>query len=518
MADDRDRSRRRGRRKNRLALDESRPVRVTEYRRLVNPFPPMRVFSDDAVAHIHETALRMLEELGMRVLLPRARMIYRAAGATVDDDSLMVRIGRDLVAQALETTPRQVTAVAGAPERDLVFGGANIAFGAVGGAPHAMDLDKGKRPGTLEDFRVMTRLCQSYDVIHFLGGSPEAQDIATPLRHLEVTRVQLIESDKFPTIYSRGSPQVRDCFDLIKLARGLDDDDALRRKVYCKTVINTNSPLVLDIPMANGIIDFAEMAQLTVITPFCLSGAMAPITTAGALALQHAEALAAITLGQIVNPGAPMLYGSFSSNVDMKSGSPAFGTPEHVKALFGAGQLARHIEMPWRSGAGTASNAVDAQATYETQASLWGAIMAGSDMVLHAAGWMEGGLSASFEKLVVDVEMLQGFAELFLPVPATEDDIGFDAIAEVGPGGHFFSTEHTMSRYRTAFYEPLLSDWRNFGQWSEDGARTATERANAIWKRTLSEFEPPHLDIARREAIDTQVERRIREGGAPPES
>ena len=516
MARQQDSAGRRGRgRARRLATD--RPARNVDYRRLINPFPPMTVFSDDQVAAMHHTALRLLEEVGMRVLLERARTIYRQAGATVDNESLMVRLDRGLVEQALASTPARITARAGAPECDVEFGGSAVNFTGVGGAPHATDTDRGKRPGTLDDYRNMIRLCQHYDVIHLLAACPEAQDIEPQFRHLEVTRVQLVESNKFPTVYSRGCPQVRDCFELVKRARGLDDK-AFRQSVWCKTVINTNSPLTLDIPMANGIIDFAEMGQLSVITPFCLAGAMAPVTVAGALTLQHAEALAAIVLGQAITPGAPMMYGSFCSNVDMKSGSPAFGTPEHVKSLLGAGQLARHIGLAWRSAAGTAANCVDAQATYESQASLWGCIMSGSDMVMHAAGWLEGGLSASFEKFIVDVEMLQGFAELFHPVPAAEDDFAFEAIAHVGPGGHFFASPHTMERYETAFYAPTLSEWRNFGQWTEAGAPTATERANTIWKEVIAGFEAPALAPDRREAIDDYVERRRREGGAPPES
>lgn len=513
-----ERAERRGRRRGRQAEAVERPSRGIEYRQLRNPFPPMRVFSDDQVAHIHDTALRVLEQLGMRVLLPRARELFRAAGASVDDAEQMVRIDRSLVAAALKSAPAEISVVAGAGDRGFTLGGDRVVFGSVSGAPHATDIDRGKRPGTLEDFRDLTRLCQSFDVIHFLGPVVEPQDVDIAARHLEMTRIQVQDSDKLPFVFSRGTPQVRDCFEMIKLARGLPDDAALRKAVYCQTVINTNSPLTLDIPMANGIIDFAGMGQLLIITPFCLSGAMAPVTIAGALTQQHAEALAAITLGQIVNSGAPMLYGSFSSNVDMKSGSPAFGTPEHVKTTFGAGQLARHIGLPWRSAAGTASNAPDAQATYETSASLWGTIMAGCDMVIHGAGWLEGGLSASFEKFIIDIEMLQGFAELFHPVPCSNDDIGFDAMAEVGPGGHYFAATHTMSRYQTAFYEPLVSDWRNHGQWTEDGAKTATERANAIWKKTLAAFEPPMVDAARRDAVDDYVGRRKREGGAPPES
>jgi trimethylamine---corrinoid protein Co-methyltransferase len=478
----------------------------------------MRVFSDDQVAHIHDTALRVLEELGMRILLPRAREILKAAGAEVDDAEEMVRFDRALVEQVLRTAPGEIPIRAGARARDFTLGGDRVVFGSVAGAPHASDTDRGKRPGTLSDFRDLIRLSQSFDTIHFLGPVVEPQDIDNATRHLETARIQLTESDKMPFVFARGTPQVRDCFEMIKRARGLPDDDAMRQAVYCQTVINTNSPLTLDIPMANGIIDFAEMGQLLVITPFCLSGAMAPVTIAGALAQQHAEALAAITLGQVIRPGTPMLYGSFSSNVDMKSGSPAFGTPEHVKTSFGAGQLARHVGLAWRSAAGTASNIADAQATYETSASLWGAIMGGADMVIHGAGWLEGGLTASYEKFIIDIEMLQGFAEMFHPVPASEDDIGFEAMKEVGPGGHYFAAAHTMSRYETAFYEPLVSDWRNFGQWTEGGARTATERANDIWKKTLAEFQPPVLDEARREAVEDYYQRRVGEGGALPES
>jgi trimethylamine--corrinoid protein Co-methyltransferase len=270
--------------------------------------------------------------------------------------------------------------------------------------------------------------------------------------------------------------------------------------------------------MCQGIIDFALAGQVAVITPFTLAGAMAPITVAGALTLQHAEALAGIVLSQITRPGAPVVYGSFTSNVDMKSGAPAFGTPEFVKAAFGAGQLARHIGLPWRGSAATASNVADAQATYEFLNSAWGSVLGGVNMMIHAAGWLEGGLSASLEKFILDIEMLQIFAEIFQPLAVEPEDIGFDAIAEIEPGGHFFGAQHTMSRYQSAFYAPLVSDWRNFGSWSEDGAKTATQRANGIWKKTLAGFTPPALDPARAEALADFVARRQREGGAPPES
>jgi trimethylamine--corrinoid protein Co-methyltransferase len=244
---------------------------------------------------------------------------------------------------------------------------------------------------------------------------------------------------------------------------------------------------------------------------------MAPITILGALVQQHAEALFGIVLAQLARRGAPVVYGGFTSNVDMKSGAPAFGTPEFVKAAWASGQLARHIGLPWRSSNVNASNVPDAQAAYESQMSMWGALMGGSNIVLHGAGWLEGGLSASKEKFVIDVEMLQMFAELFRPVDAAADELGLEAIREVGPGGHFFAAAHTMARYRSAFYRPLVSDWSNFGQWTENGARDATRRARDIAEKMLAEFEPPSLDPAIRDELEAFKLRRISEGGAPPE-
>jgi trimethylamine--corrinoid protein Co-methyltransferase len=392
-----------------------------------------------------------------------------------------------------------------------------VVFAPVSGPPAVSDQTKGKHAGTMEDYRDWVRLSQHFDVVHVLGQMVEPQDSPTQFRHLDTTFAQLTLGDKVPYFYCRGDGQLEDNFAMLRIAHGIDED-RFRSEPHCYTICNTNSPLQLDLPMTDGILKFAENGQLVIITPFTLAGAMAPITVAGALTLAHAEALFGITLAQMVRPGAPIVYGSFTSNVDMKSGSPAFGTPEYTKAAFGAGQLARRIGAPWRCSSATAANAPDAQATYESQMSLWGALLGGCHFVLHAAGWLEGGLTASIEKFILDVEMLQMFAEVFQPVSASAEEIGIDAVSEVGPGGHFFSTAHTMQRYRDAFYTPLVSDWRNYGAWFEDGAKTATERAGNVWRTTLASFQPPPMDPAVLEQLSAFVERRRAEGGAPPVS
>jgi trimethylamine--corrinoid protein Co-methyltransferase len=298
--------------------------------------------------------------------------------------------------------------------------------------------------------------------------------------------------------------------EVVALIRGVDRDTLLREPSLM-TVINTNSPLRLDGPMGDGLIEMARHGQPVVATPFTLAGAMSPVSLAGALAQQNAEALFLIALAQIVRPGAPMVYGAFTSNVDMRTGAPAFGTPEAVKGAIASGQLARRYGLPWRSSNTTASNVVDAQAAYESEMAVWGALMGGVNLLYQGAGWLEGGLTASYEKLIIDAEILQMLSEVLQPLPVDAESLGFDAIAEVGPGGHFFGTAHTLERYETAFYRPLVSDWRNFETWEADGARTATERANTIWKRLLVEAVPPALDPAIAEALDAFVARRKRE-------
>ena len=495
-----------------------RPARKVDYRRLVNPFEPVKLYSDDRIAAIHDMALKVLEELGMRLLLPAALDLLRTegrGGVSIDDDARHCRFGRELVAEAIATAPAEWTLHSGVPETSTLWGWRHAVWCAVGGAPHISDLDGGKRPGTLEDSRNIMRLCEHYDVMHVQGPNVEAQDIDTAFRHLEVTHSQLTLSTKAPFVYCRGRGQVADGMEMVRIARGLSEA-AFRSTPSVYTVINTNSPLVLDRPMLQGIMDFAEHGQPILLTPFTLSGAMAPVTIPGALVQQHAEFLAGLVISQLTRPGAPVCYGCFTSNVAMRSGAPAFGTPENVRAAFASGQLARLVDVPWRSSGSCTANCVDAQSVYETQMALWGATLGGANFVAHAAGWMEGGLTGSMEKFIVDIEMLQQMAELMQPVAMDADDLAFEAMRDVGSGGHFFGTPHTMERYETAFYEPFLSDWSNFNQWTENGAVQTPERANAIWKQVLRDFEPPALDEGVREALDDFVARRTAEGGAPP--
>ncbi len=483
--------------------------------RLVNPYPPIQPLSADQVETIHDASLRILEEIGIRVLLPEAREIYRAARASVDDGTERVRLDRGLVAQAMATAPASFTLHARNPERHCLIGGASVNFSTVGGAPNVSDIERGRRPGNLQDFDSLLRLAQSLNVIHLLAGyAPEPIDVPVPVRHLVTTSSMIRLTDKAFFGFSLGRQRILDVIEMARIARRIPPERLLAEpSIY--TVVNSNSPLQLDRPMLWGIIEMARHNQVTVVTPFTLAGAMAPITLAGALAQQNAEALAGMALAQMVRPGAPVVYGGFTSNVDMKSGAPAFGTPESIKAAQAGGQLARRYRVPYRSSNVNASNAPDAQATYESAMSLWGAVMGGANLVLHGAGWLEGGLCASYEKYIIDAEMLQIMARWFEPLPVDAASLAIEAIREVGPGGHFFASPHTLERYETAFYAPLLSDWRNFQQWEADGAIDATRRAKAIWERLLAEYEPPPLDPAIAEELTAFVARRTEEGGAP---
>jgi len=478
------------------------------WRQPVNPYPPFEILSRDQVEAIHLASLALLESHGMRVLHKGARKLLAGAGANVDNNTEMVRFDRDLVMEKVALAPPEVTLHARNPAKNLKLGGNHLAFTSVGGPAYCNDLDRGRRRGSFDDVCDYLKLVQSLDIIHQEGGGPfEPIELPPETRHLDLYLAQARLLDKNWQPIALGRVRALDAINMARIALGFGEQE-LTEKPALFAIINTNSPLQIDIPMAEGLIEMAQAGQVVCITPFTLAGAMAPITLAGTLTQQNAEALAGITLTQVVRPGAPVVYGAFSSNVDMKSGSPAFGTPEYSKAAQASGQLARRYGIPLRSSNVTASNVVDAQSTYESAMSLWGAITGHANIIVHAAGWLEGGLTASFEKLIVDAEMLQMMSGYLTPIEVSEESIALDAIEEAGAGGHFFGVEHTLSRYETAFYQPLLSEQRNFETWEEAGSQDAQQRANGIWKQLLQEYEQPPMNPAIDEELAAYVAKR----------
>jgi trimethylamine--corrinoid protein Co-methyltransferase len=510
-AETRERPRRRGREERaRPAAGEAR-VRPQPRR----PFPPTEIVSADELEAIHEAALTVMEEIGLDVLHEEARELLRREGAELVSGSERVRFPRGLVESKIGLAPQKITLHARNPARSLAIGGDHLAFCSVASAPNVADLAGGRRPGNRRDYQNLLRLGQTLDAVHLWGGYPvEPADIHASVRHLDALFDMLTLSDKAIHAYSLGRERITDGIEMARIARGIDRA-TLEREPSLFTIINSSSPLRLDTPMVEGILQMARANQLVVLTPFTLAGAMAPVTVAGAVAQQNAEALAGLVIAQAARPGSPFAYGGFTSNVDMKSGAPAFGTPEQMKAALVGGQLARRYGLPYRSSNTNAANSIDAQAAYESIFSLWGAVMGGVNLLMHGAGWMEGGLHASFEKMVIDADTLDMITAFLTPFQVSEDELALEAMREVGPGGHFFGCAHTQARYRTAFFAPMVSDWRNYESWREAGSPTAPETASRLVKARLDSYEPPPMDPAIREELEAFVARRKAEGGAP---
>ena len=497
-----------------MARRRQRPKRVANAVRqlpwndVANPYSPVEVLSDDQVETIIDTALNVLATQGMRFLDPNGRQTMREAGAEIDEAEMMVRLDPDMVREHLANAPSRFGLRARNPERDLSIGDNNIIFGSVGGPAFCSDLDKGRRPGNYEEMCDYLRVIQSLNVIQQEGGGPfEAMDLPAETRHLDLYLAQIRLLDKNWQAYALGRERTIDAIEMACISLGLDRE-ALEQKPAVLAIINTNSPMQLDIPMTEAVYELASAKQVCCITPFTLAGSMSPATLAGTLMQQTAEVLAVATLAQVIRPGAPVIYGSFASNVDMQSGAPALGTPEYAKSALASGQIARRLNLPFRSSNTTVSNCIDAQAAFESEMSLWSSVMGHANLVNHAAGWLEGGLTASFEKLVIDAEMLQMMAEYLRPIKVNDDELAVDAIAEVGPGGHHFGTSHTLQRYESAFYTPLLSNRQNFEAWKEAGSIDIARRANTMWKQLLNEYEQPPLDPAIDEELVSYVTRR----------
>jgi trimethylamine--corrinoid protein Co-methyltransferase len=492
----------------------SRSPRQLPWRQVRNPYQPMRLLDEEQIEQLHRNSMRILSEIGIRVMSRKAIELFEKAGAIVDHDVQVVRFDESIVDGTLATAPSNFTLTSRNRAKQLFLGDNAMVFGLVAGPPNVHDCINGRRQGNLADYKNFIRLAHYFNVIHIIGNQVcPPIELPANSRHLDAYHANLTQSDLCYHCTAIGRGRAVDGIKMMAIARGASLEE-MRVSPGVTTIISINSPRLLDEAMADGLIAMAEHGQPVTVTPFTLMGAMTPVTLAAALSQQNAEALFGVALTQLASPGAPVMYGAFTSNVDMRSGAPTFGTPENTKANIIAGQLARRYRLPYRTSNSNASNAVDLQATYETEMSTWGAVLGGANMIYHASGWLEGGLTASYEKVVLDVEILQNMIAFLEPLPFTDDDLGFEAIKSVPPGGHFFGADHTMARFETAFYQPMLSNWQNFGNWQEAGSRDALQRATEIWQSALEEYEEPTLDPAIREELDAYVIKRREEIGA----
>ena len=481
-----------------------------------NPFQPMSIFSEDEIEAIHQASLKVLCDTGMDIQSPRAVEILKREGAMIGSDGRRVRFDPDFVMEKISTTPSEFTLHGRHKGRHVHVGGQSVINTLVSSAPNVSDLDRGRILGNFEDYSNLIKLGEILNTVHALGGYPvEPCDLDVSERHLHAVSAASRLSTKPLFGYAIGSERMLDAIEIVRIGRGIDRETLLKEPSIT-TVVNANSPLVYDKALLEGAIEMAEHNQPVIYTPFTLAGAMAPITVAGALVQQNAEALAGLAFHQCVNSGAPAIYGSFTSNVDMKSGSPAFGTPEYTQATIASGQLARKYKIPLRASNANASNAPDEQSVYESQMSLWACLLGQVNFILHGHGWIEGGLCASYEKVILDAEMNQMMEAFLMPSPVNNDTLGVEAIAEVGPASHFFAAQQTLDRYETEHYNPLLSDWRNFESWRDAGSETASQRANKIWKQLLDDYKEPKLAPEVEEELSSFVDKRVSEGGAAP--
>ena len=495
------------RRRRKAPVEKQVAFHQLEAKVLRNRFAPLEALDEEQLDFIHDVSMRIIEEQGIELLGVQALDLFRQAGASVDDDGV-VRMDRALLLETVARAPARFDVVPRNPAQAMPVGSDVINFGLVSGTPNVHDNINGRRAGNFEDYKKLISFGQYFNVLTFFGNQATAPtDLPANSRHLDTTFINLTLSDKPFFATGIGGGRARDAIEMTAIARGLSMQE-MKSNPSVMTNVNVNSPRKLDDAMAYGAMQMAIFGQPVTVTPFTLMGAMTPSTMAGALAQQNAEALVGIALLQLTNPGTPSVYGGFTSNVDMRSGSPAFGTPENALANIASGQLARKYNLPYRSSACNASNAVDAQATYETQMALWSSVMGHGNLIYHTAGWLEGGLVASFEKLVIDCEMLQHMSKMLEPLKIDLDEVGLEAMREVGPGGHFFGCAHTMERYKTAFYEPFISDWQNSENWVLAGSKDATARATELWPKILEEFEPPAVDAAVKEALQAYMAKR----------
>jgi trimethylamine--corrinoid protein Co-methyltransferase len=475
-----------------------------------NTMPRYEVLSEEAMATLDRGWRRLMTEIGVEFMDERALELFRRAGQRVEDNTVF--LDPDFVLEQVAKAPREFDVQARNHANDIHIGGDSMAFGAVYGPPFVRQGDV-RRDATMEDFRSFTKLAQSFSVLDSAGGVIcEPNDTPLDSRHLDMTYALQTLTDK---VYMGNVVSGVNAADTIAMTSILfGSREAIEQTPATISLINCNSPLRWDDRMLEAQLEYSAAGQPVVLTPFILMGAMSPVTIPAALVQQIVEALSGIALSQLVRPGTPVIFGSFLSNIDMQSGSPTFGTPESGLGLLCTGQIARHFGLPFRTGGGlTSSQVADAQAGYEALMTLMPTFLAGANWVMHSAGWLEGGLVAGYEKFIVDVELLQMLRHEFTPLEIDEDSMAFGAHEEVGHGGHFLGAMHTMERFRTCFYRPLLSSSENYERWMRNGGHDANDRATVAYQKTLEDYEQPPLDDAVREELEDYVIRRRAELG-----
>jgi trimethylamine---corrinoid protein Co-methyltransferase len=474
----------------------------------VNTMPRYEILSEDAMDVLDRGWRRIVTELGVEFMLPEAVELFRKAGQAVEGDNL-VKLDPEFVLEQVAKAPREFELQARNPERTCHIGGDHMVFASVYGPPFVRE-GATRRDATMADFENFVRLSQAFPELDSPGGTiVEPNDRPLDSRHLDMVYALQTLSDKPYMGSVISGPNALDTIAMGEILFG-----GLPSSPVSISLINCNSPLRWDDRMLSAMVEYNRANQAVVMTPFLLMGAMSPVSIPATLVQQIAEALSGIALTQLVQPGCPVVFGSFLSNTDMQSGSPSFGTPESAIGLLCTGQIARRFGLPFRSGGGlTASQSADAQGAYEALMTLLPTFLAGTNFVMHSAGWLEGGLVSSYEKFIVDIELLRMLRHEFTPLEIDEASLAFDAHQEVGQGGHFLGAAHTLERFRECFYRPLLSSTENFERWTRNGGKDAAERAGEIWRRTLEEYEPPPIDEAVRSELEAFVVRRRAELG-----
>jgi trimethylamine--corrinoid protein Co-methyltransferase len=477
-----------------------------------NTFRPYDLLSAEDVDTIHKQAMNILQEIGVDFLHERARQIFGKAGMPVEGNR--VRLEEAMVMELVAKTPATFELQARNHSHTVVLGGDNVVTAPVYGPPFITDLERGRRGATIEDFNNFDKMAQAIDQIHCAGGTTvEPEDLPLGTRHLDMLYSHIRWTDK-PFMGSVISAEnARDTIEMASILFG--GRESIEKTPGVLSLINVNSPLRFDDRMLSALLEYSDAGQPVIVTPFLMAGAMSPMGLAGTVAQQTAEALAGIALVQLIRPGTPSVYGSFLTNTDMQSGSPAFGTPESAMGILASAQMARHYNLPFRGGGAlTSSKAPDAQAAYESMMCMWPTILGRVNFVLHAAGWLESALLASYEKFIIDIEALRMFEWMLKRgFPVDEESQAMDALREVGPGGHFLGAEHTLRNYRTGFYRPWISSTENFDRWNRFGARTADVVAAEKWKQVLAEYPDPGIDPGIDEQLQEFISRRKREIG-----